>query len=94
MSQPFENHTVACEGVTPEIAEEWKFRATEETDEGRAWRNYILLLNTYAEAIRRAPTSTQACQQINILHYFNLECASLIDRLHTLLPNDVVVEKS
>jgi hypothetical protein len=93
MSQNHRGEPLALEEVAPETFREWQ-RRTGMTGTGRAWTDYALLLNHYAEAIRRAPLTPEACEQIEIVEHLNIEFAFLTDLLYLLFPAGVVTEKS
>jgi hypothetical protein len=93
MNHNREEELLALEEVAPETFREWQ-RRTGMTGTGKAWTDYTLLLNHYAEAIRRAPLTPEACEQVDIVEHLNTEFAFLTDLLFLLFPGGVVTEKS
>jgi hypothetical protein len=93
MRQDREDEPLALEEVAPETFREWQ-RRTGMTGTSKAWTDYSLLLNHYAEAIRRAPLTPEACEQVEIVELLNMEFAYLTDLLLLLFPGGVVTEKS
>jgi hypothetical protein len=93
MSHHHKDEPLALEEVAPEAFREWQ-RRTGMTGTGRAWTDYTLLINAFGEAIRRAPLTAQACEQIDIVEHLNAEFAYLTDLLFLLFPGGVVTEKS
>jgi hypothetical protein len=93
MNQDRKDGPLALEEVAPETFREWQ-RRTGMTGTGKAWTDYALLLNHYAEAIRRSPLTPKACEQIEIVEHLNAEFAFLTDLLFLLFPAGVVTEKS
>ena len=81
MSQEDENGHLAIEEALPEIFHEWKLRAGTSS----AWQNYSLLLHAFAEALRRAPLTMEACAEIDPAACLNRELAYLFDVLRFLL---------
>lgn len=88
MSQD-EQQLLALEMATPTVYCEWQRRAATSL----AWRDYFLLLNTFAEAIRRAPFSLEACSEIEMGAHLNNEFALLSDVLLFLFPDGVMSAK-
>jgi hypothetical protein len=93
MRQDREDGPLALEEVAPGTFREWQ-RRTGTTGIGKAWTDYSLLLNHYAEAIRRAPLTPEACEQVEIVGHLNRELAYLTDLLLLLFPGGVVTEKA
>lgn len=87
-----ESDLLALEEVAPEVLAEWQARGGT-TGSGRAWTDYTLLLLHYAEAIRRAPLTPEACEEINMVEHLNAELALLTSLLYLLFPGGMVTEK-
>jgi hypothetical protein len=77
----------------PDALSEWKRRA-KTTGPGRAWTEYIVLLNHLAEALNRAPYSAEACEKTNIVELMNTEFAYLAEALAFIFPNGAMTRKS
>jgi hypothetical protein len=84
-----EQQLLALEIATPTVYREWQRRA----GTSLAWRDYFLLLNTFAEAIRRAPLNLEACNEIEMEAHLNNEFALLSDILLFLFPDGVMSAK-
>src|SRR5437660_3813368 len=81
-----EDRPLALAVVAPTLMLEWKQCAR--TSE--PWAHYCLLLNAFAEALRRAPLTPHACATIDITSHLDLECALLCDVLLCLFPDGVM----
>lgn len=90
MNQYEPNDQLALEEVAPTMVQEWKRRAATSS----AWRDYSLLLHACAEALRRAPFTVEACEEIDPEAALNLELACLSDMLWLLFPDGTMREKS
>jgi hypothetical protein len=93
MSQERETEPSVLERTHPEAIAEWKRRATT-AGPGRAWTDYIILLNHFAEALSRAPYTAEACETVNIVELVNTEFAYLAEALAFIFPNGVMAHKS
>lgn len=81
---------LALEIATPAIFQEWKRRSAT----SKAWADYALLLNTFAEALRRAPLTLEQCAEIEIVTHLNAEFAMLSDVLLLIFPNGIMYPKT
>lgn len=93
MSQEGQNEPSILERTHPEAIAEWKRRAAK-IGPGRAWTDYIILLNHFAEALSRAPYTSEACEMVNIVELVNTEFAYLAEALAFIFPNGVMAHKS
>lgn len=84
-----ESELLALEIATPQIYREWQRRA----ETSAAWRDYFLMLNTFAEAIRRAPLDMETCDEIDMVAHLNTEFALLSDVLLVIFPDGVMRAK-
>lgn len=90
MNQHGPNDQLALEEIVPMIVQEWRQRAATNP----AWHDYSLLLHACAEALRRAPFTVEACEEIDPEAALNLELACLSDMLWLLFPDGTMREKS
>lgn len=90
MNQGVSKDPLAIEEALPETFHEWKRRA----ETNPAWRDYSLILHAFAEALRRAPLTLEACAEIDPTTCLNLELACLSDVLLFLFPNGTLSAKS
>jgi hypothetical protein len=92
MSQEEENEPTALERAYPSAIAEWRRRA-KLTGTGRAWTDYTILLNHFAEALSRAPYTAEACDKVNIVELVNTEFAYLAETLAFIFPNGAMAHK-
>ena len=80
---------LALEIAMPEIYQEWQRRA----ETSQAWADFFLLCNAFAEALRRAPLTRNACEEVDIKQHLDTELACLSDVLLLLFPDGVMSAK-
>ena len=90
MNQEIPHCRLAIEETCPELFEEWKRRAATSL----AWSDYMLLMNTFAEALRRAPWTVDECEKIDVVAALNTELVYLSDVLKSLYPDGVLRVRS
>lgn len=83
---------LALELVSPITIQEWR-RRSGMSSSARAWTDYNLLLNHYAEALRRAPYTPEDCEAANIVELANTEFALLSDVLTIIFPDKALMYK-
>src|SRR5437899_7699463 len=85
-TQASQNDVLALETVASAIVQEWKRRAQTNT----AWADYSFVVNAFAEAIRRAPLTLEACDAIDRTSHLYREFALLSDVLLCLFPDGMM----
>ncbi len=84
---------LALEQVAPATVEEWRRRSGRDSA-GRAWTDYGLLLNHFAEALSRAPYTPEACETADIVELVNAEFAYLAAVLTVIFPDGALERKA
>ncbi len=68
----------------PETFRHWIERSQAPTEEGQTWREYTLLMVTFAEAFARAPLTAEVCDKIDIHDHLTQETDLLIATLRLI----------
>ncbi|MGH2479871.1 MAG: hypothetical protein ACRDHW_09470 [Ktedonobacteraceae bacterium] len=91
---PYEQeYLLALEYVSPVTVQEWR-RRSGMSGTARAWTDYSLLFNHYAESLRRGLYTPEDCEAANIVELVNTEFALLSDVLAIIFPERELAHKS
>ena len=64
----------------------WQEQAASQREDAREWRDYAGLLTAFAQALRRAPHSREACAQVDIERLLIQELVALADAVQAVFP--------
>ncbi|HEU5382625.1 MAG TPA: hypothetical protein VFV38_45035 [Ktedonobacteraceae bacterium] len=84
---PWENEEMAAIlEVLPKEFHLWSERAVQ-SEHGKEWAQYALLMTTFAEAFRRAPLTAEACKALDIVAHLNEERSLLAGTIAVMYPD-------
>lgn len=72
--------------VPAEAFAAWQERAASQREDAGEWRDYTGLLTAFAQALRRAPQSREACEQVEIERVLIQELVALADAVQAVFP--------